>query len=88
MIQLKNELFLRNETQLTLIEPHTERLFSQFRKNEYKIHKIYQNTVQNIPIEFFSELHVGDFLFIDSSHVAKIGSDVLFLLKHVLPSLN
>ena len=83
-----NELFLDNEVQLIFIEPYPERLFSLLRTKKIGRHRIYQEIVQNTPVEIFSELQAGDFLFIDSSHVAKIGSDVLYLLKNILPMLN
>ena len=35
----------------------------------------------------FTDLDAGDVLFIDSSHVAKTGSDVNFLMFEVLPRL-
>ena len=36
----------------------------------------------------FKELQENDILFIDYSHVSKIGSDVNFLFLEVLPELN
>jgi predicted O-methyltransferase YrrM len=83
-----NELFLDNETTCTFIEPNSERLLSLLRAGEDKRHRIYRENVQNVPVEVFSELQAGDFLFIDSSHVGKIGSDVLYLLQMILPSLE
>lgn len=44
--------------------------------------------VQDVPIDFFTSLQAGDLLFIDSSHVCKTGSDVNYLLLHVLPQLR
>ncbi len=44
--------------------------------------------VQELDIVFFRELKSGDILFIDSSHVSKIGSDVNYLYLEVLPRLN
>jgi predicted O-methyltransferase YrrM len=82
-----NEHFLDNEAQLTFIEPCPERLYSLLRGEDTR-HRIYRDIVQNMPVEIFSTLQAGDFLFIDSSHVAKIGSDVLYLLKNILPSLK
>jgi hypothetical protein len=35
----------------------------------------------------FSDLESGDFLFIDSSHISKVGSDVNFLFSEILPQL-
>lgn len=43
--------------------------------------------VQSMELEFFTRLGAGDILFIDSSHVAKTGSDVNFLFFEVLPRL-
>lgn len=41
--------------------------------------------VENLGVDFF---HDTDFLFIDSSHVSKIGSDVNFEILEVVPSLK
>jgi hypothetical protein len=41
--------------------------------------------LQDIPNEVFSSLEAGDILFIDSSHIAKTGSDVLDYLFRALP---
>jgi hypothetical protein len=43
---------------------------------------------QSVKLSLFDMLTDGDILFIDSSHVAKIDSDVPFLLLEVLPRLN
>ena len=83
-----SELFLGNEVQFTFIEPYPERLLSLLRAKDESRHRVYQEIVQNVSIEIFSELQEGDFLFIDSSHVAKIGSDVLYILKYILPYIN
>jgi hypothetical protein len=44
--------------------------------------------VQKIPLNIFKELNENDILFIDGSHVTKIGSDVNFMFFEVLPLLN
>jgi len=44
--------------------------------------------VQDINLEFFSQLQSGDVLFIDSSHTVKIGGDVNYLFLEVLPRLK
>jgi hypothetical protein len=43
--------------------------------------------VQETPLEVFDELRDGDVLFIDTSHVAKTGSDVVWLYQEVVPRL-
>jgi len=49
---------------------------------------VLRKRVQEVPITRFSELQSDDVLFIDSTHVCKIGSDVQFELLEVLPRLN
>ena len=44
--------------------------------------------VQDIPLSSFEVLEENDILFIDSSHVIKIGSDVQYLYLEVLPRLK
>lgn len=42
---------------------------------------------QDLGRDLFTELQAGDILFIDSSHVVRMGNDVLFLYLEVLPRL-
>lgn len=44
--------------------------------------------VQAVGSDAFSGLEAGDFLFIDSSHAVKAGSDVNYLILEVLPRLR
>ena len=44
--------------------------------------------VQTVPPAVFEELGEGDLLFIDSSHSAKTGSDVVHLFLEILPRLR
>jgi len=44
--------------------------------------------VQDLPISLFSKLGQGDVLFIDSSHVSRLDSDVDWLYLEILPSLR
>jgi len=44
--------------------------------------------VEDVELEFFSQLGSGDILFIDSSHTVKIGGDVNYLFLEVLPRLK
>ena len=52
------------------------------------LQSLIEKKVQDIDLEFFSQLGSGDILFIDSSHTVKIGSDVNYLFLEVLPRLN
>ncbi len=50
--------------------------------------KLLKDKVQNISVSFFEELNENDILFIDSSHVLKIDSDVFYEYLEILPRLN
>ena len=52
------------------------------------LQSLIEKKVQDIDLEFFSQLASGDILFIDSSHTVKIGGDVNYLFLEVLPRLN
>lgn len=72
------------ESLVTCVEPYPVRL-SKLRRHERLT--VEQQPVESLDPSFFERLGGGDILFIDSSHVVKSGSDVLFLLLNVLPRL-
>ena len=83
---LLTEAAARNNTSaLTCIEPFPQ----EFLKQGFPgLHRLIEKKVEDIDLEFFSELHSGDILFIDSSHTVKIGGDVNYLFLEVLPRLE
>jgi hypothetical protein len=52
------------------------------------LESLIEKKVQDIDLNFFSQLRAGDMLFIDSSHTVKIGGDVNYLFLEVLPRLK
>lgn len=72
---------------LTLIEPYPERLEKTIG-NAIDSIDLRKCPVQEIDRSIWDELEAGDFLFIDSSHVVKAGSDVAHLFFEVLPNLR
>ena len=52
------------------------------------LQSLIEKKVQDVDVEFFSQLGSGDILFIDSSHTVKAGGDVNHLFLEVLPRLN
>jgi predicted O-methyltransferase YrrM len=50
--------------------------------------KIVRSKVEDVPVEFFTELEANDILFIDSSHILRPGGDVWFEYLHILPNLK
>lgn len=83
-----SELFLDNRIRFTFIEPYPDRLLKNLRETDKKVHTIIPKKVQSVKLETFQILDRNDILFIDSSHVSKVGSDVNYLIFEVLPSLN
>ena len=68
---------------LTCIEPHPERL----NGNRLDIDLI-QKRVEEVDVDYFSQLEANDILFIDSSHTVKFGSDVCYEFLDILPTLK
>lgn len=79
---------LGGKTQFVFIEPYPDRLNGLLRGSDRARTEIIQRPVQSVSPTVFSRLKAGDLLFIDSSHVAKAGSDVLHLLFRVWPALS
>jgi len=83
-----NEIFLQNSVSTLFIDPFPERLRSLLRESDLKKCTIIPSNVQDVDIRIFDNLEAGDILFIDASHVAKVGSDVVYLFFEVLPRLK
>jgi hypothetical protein len=83
-----NELFFQNRIACTFIDPYPERLLSLIRKEDRDRIEIIPKPVQDVDIGRFRELAANDILFIDSTHVVKIGSDVNYIIAEVLPALR
>ena len=52
------------------------------------LQSLMETKVQDVELDFFSQLESGDILFIDSSHTVKTGGDVNYLFLEVLPRLK
>jgi hypothetical protein len=72
-------------TELICIEPNP----AEVLKNGFPcLKQLVTTRVQDTEPSFFEQLRAGDILFIDSTHVVQIGSDVNFLFLEVLPRLK
>ena len=83
-----NELFFKDSIGLTFIEPYPERLKSLLKPKDANSTTIIEKRVQDVSLETFDDLGPGDFLFIDSTHVSKTGSDVNHIIFQILPRLS
>lgn len=75
-------------TKITFIEPYPELILSLLSDQDDPEKLILRKEVQTVSLSLFEDLNSGDILFVDSSHVVKFGSDVLFILTEVLPRLK
>jgi hypothetical protein len=75
-------------TQLTFIEPYPDLLFSLMRPGDRERVQVIPQPVQQAPLDIFEGLDAGDILFVDSTHVAKTGSDVCFEWFEIFPRLK
>lgn len=82
----QNKLVDGVNSKITCIEPYARPALYTL-KGECEI-SIIEKPVQDIELAFFENLGENDVLFIDSSHISKIDSDVNYLFLEVLPRLK
>lgn len=83
-----NDLFMDNSLKFTFIEPFPSRLNSLLSEQDRERCTIINEFVQNVNLDIFDELEENDILFIDSSHVIKLGSDLSRIFFSILPRLK
>ncbi|HUR21611.1 MAG TPA: class I SAM-dependent methyltransferase [Vicinamibacterales bacterium] len=71
----------------TFIEPYPARLHALLSDEDRRTHSILEQRIQDVDRRVFDRLQANDVLFIDSSHVVKLASDVVYLLTEIVPSL-
>jgi hypothetical protein len=82
-----NERFMGNSLDFTLIEPYPGRLLALLAPGDLERISLNETRLQDVALSAFDSLRDGDILFVDSTHVSKIGSDVNHLFFEVLPRL-
>lgn len=75
-------------TDCCFIEPDPHRLKLILKPGDRGRTKLIEQPVQQVDLALFEELGEDDILFLDTSHVAKTGSDVLHEIFEVLPRLK
>ncbi len=83
-----NERYFGNSIETTFVEPYPDLLHSLLKPGDRERARIIPARLQDVPLEEFDGLEANDILFIDSTHVAKIGSDVNYILFEILPRLS
>lgn len=72
----------------TAIEPYPSRWLRESLAREGERAVLLQQPAQRAELALFDTLRENDLLFIDSSHVSRLASDVNFLFLQVLPQLR
>ncbi len=79
---------LDHDVAVTFVEPYPALLTSLLTVSDRERTSVIPQGVQDVDLAVFRALDDGDFLFIDSTHVLKTGSDVHHELFEVLPVLK
>lgn len=82
-----NERFFNRGIELTFIEPYPQRLYENIREEDKTSVTILEQKLEDLDLGLFAKLAPGDILFVDSTHVSKIGSDVNRIIFDLFPSL-
>ncbi len=82
-----NDLYL-GKTKFHFIDVSLKDLKAILRDDDYSRITMMESMVQDVNLEVFEELESNDILFIDSSHIMKIGSDVHTIIFDILPRLK
>ena len=82
-----NEMFFDNKIACTFIEPYPDLLHSLMKPGDKGRVRVMPKNIQDVELSVFEELSAGDILFIDSTHVVKVDSDVNYIFFEILPRL-
>jgi len=83
-----NDLYFDNKINIQFIEPFPDTLNELISENDKDATILHKKKLQDVPLSFFMQLQANDILFIDSTHVSKISSDVNFIFHEILPILS
>lgn len=81
-----NEFYLDKQIDISFIEPRPDVLYKVLKEEDNC--EIKNIGLEKVALSYFEQLEKGDVLFIDSTHVSKIGSDINYLLFEILPQLK
>ena len=83
-----NDRVLGGRMQLAFIDPDLAQHRRLLLPGEVSSATLIEQPVQEVPIGVVESLEANDILFMDTSHVSKVGSDVNHLFFKVLPALK
>lgn len=83
-----NERFFNGNIEFTFIEPYPDLLLSLLRDSDHAKVNVIERKLQDVDVSRFKNLDNNDLVFIDSTHVSKVNSDVNYIFSQILPVLN
>jgi hypothetical protein len=83
-----NEKFFGGSIRCQFIEPYPDRLYSRLKPGDRELIEIVETKLQDVDLYYFEKLAANDLLIVDSTHVAKTGSDVNRIFFEILPQLK
>lgn len=83
-----NELFFDGSIANIFIDPYPDQLLSLIKEKDKNKIRIIPDRLQEVNLSEFEALEANDILFVDSTHVSKINSDVNRIFFDILPSLS
>ena len=87
MILDTNDRFLDGAAKTTFIEPYPDLLLSLINDADKDSVEVISTRLQDVDDAVFERLEENDILFIDSTHVSKLNSDVNRIIFDILPKL-
>ncbi len=82
-----NDRFFGGGVACTFVDPYPDLLRALLHPGDAERITIIPRDAQTVPLDTFQRLEANDILFIDSTHVSKVGSDVNYLFFEILPRL-
>jgi hypothetical protein len=82
-----NERFFDGSISLTIVDPLPRNLLSLLKDGDRNACRLVEKPLEEADIDKIAPLAEGDILFVDSSHIVKIGSDVHYLMTEMIPGL-
>jgi hypothetical protein len=83
-----SEFYLSDSVEFSFIDPNCDNLRKNLLEKDFARITILEQPIQKVDLSIFSALRSNDLLFVDSSHVMKVGSDLHTILFEVLPMLS
>jgi Methyltransferase domain len=72
------------DSRITCIEPHPIDMIKNLDESSDNVELI-ARPIQEVPLEYFTQLRANDIVFIDTNHVVRSGSEVNYIVLEILP---